>query len=180
MNEPVTLWDLQNRIPPTSVAFMDFSDGWAQERVWEIGERRLVVTAYCRGRGRTTRAGRTFEVDGELCANWTNAIDVLNGTAHPHAPPPSITAGPPSGPSQPRAWTFTHRQRAIAASTEAKHRRRVYQRFVDEGHVGWTEERLERGVAVMLDIAAYFARLAEIEERENVAAAEAKAPRLAL
>ena len=63
---------------------------------------------------------------------------------------------------------FTHKELAAEAKREATMRRRVYQKWVDEKRNGWTQERADKGIAAMDQIAAHFDKLVA-EEAERIA-----------
>lgn len=172
---PVSLEDLRHR-PPDSVAFFDFArGGFVQERAWKLPDgRHLTVTASAETRRSPTL--RHYRLGDVYCATLENAIAFANGDQAPIPP----SRSPPFGPRVQREFKFTARELAKGAKAEARHRRRVYQRFVDEAREGWTVERLERGVALMLEIAGHFDAIADAEEGEETAAEKAERPELPL
>lgn len=142
--------------------------GWMQQHAWEIRGRALTRTA--RAETRNASVLIRWTVDGAMCRDFDNAIAVLNGEAEPISPlepEPAIAMPPPEPPA------FTARELAEACAGEAKMRQRVYQRWVDEKRRGWTQARLDRGVALMEAAALHFRRWADAEEA-------AEAPRLPL
>lgn len=57
---------------------------------------------------------------------------------------------------------ITNQAKATCARREAGMRRRVYQRWVDEGRNGWTQDRADKEIATMEAIAAdYEAKVKE-------------------
>lgn len=66
---------------------------------------------------------------------------------------------------------ITAQAKATCAKREAAMRRRVYQRWVDEGRHGWTQDRADKEIATMEAIAADY-------EAQVQAEAAALAPKL--
>ena len=52
----------------------------------------------------------------------------------------------------PAGYSFTYDDKLRAVRHEITMRKQVYQRWVDQGRDGWTQERCDRAIAVMVAI----------------------------